>query len=137
MMISDIQPTEYARAADDDGQLVGFIGVADGKIEMLFLDPSVRGQGGGKLLLNHALTVFGASALDVNEQNIQVVGFYLHQGFQITGRSALDSTGKPYPLLHPPHPAPPTELRGASSPPSSGQCPGLTLRPVQWSPPSS
>ena len=85
---------------DDDGLLVGFVGVADGKLEMLFLDPPARGQGGGKLLLDHAVRVFGATTLDVNEQNPQAVGFYLHQGFQITGRSPLDGLGNPYPLLH-------------------------------------
>ena len=85
---------------DDDGLLVGFVGVADGKLEMLFLDPPARGKGGGKLLLDHAVRVFGATTLDVNEQNPQAVGFYLHQGFQITGRSPLDGLGNPYPLLH-------------------------------------
>ena len=85
---------------DDDGLLVGFIGVEDGNVEMLFLDPVVRGQGGGKLLLRHALTVFGARAVDVNEQNPQAVGFYLHEGFEVSSRSPLDTLGKPYPLLH-------------------------------------
>ena len=36
----------------------------------------------------------------MNEQNEQAVGFYLHQGFVIAGRSELDGTGKPYPILH-------------------------------------
>lgn len=85
---------------DDDDRLVGFVGVEAGKVEMLFLDPPVRGQGGGKLLLEHAISAFGASTLDVNEQNPQAIGFYLHQGFRITGRSELDGMGKPYPLLH-------------------------------------
>lgn len=85
---------------DDDELLVGFVGVEGDKVEMLFLDPSVRGQGGGKLLLRHAVTVFGASTVDVNEQNPQAIGFYLHEGFQQVGRSPLDGLGKPYPLLH-------------------------------------
>jgi putative acetyltransferase len=85
---------------DDDDRLVGFVGVADGKVEMLFLDPPARGQGGGKLLLDHAISAFGATTLDVNEQNPHAIGFYLHQGFRITGRSDLDGMGKPYPLLH-------------------------------------
>ena len=84
----------------DNGELVGFVGVADGKVEMLFLDPAFRGRGGGRTLLEHARTVFGATAVDVNEQNKQAVGFYLHQGYEVVGRSELDSTGKPYPILH-------------------------------------
>ncbi|GAA0942555.1 GNAT family N-acetyltransferase [Kribbella koreensis] len=94
------QIQHLAGLRDDDGLLVGFAGVEDHKLEMLFLDPAARGQGGGKLLLRHALTAFGARTLDVNEQNPQAIGFYLHNGFEITGRSPLDGMGKPYPLLH-------------------------------------
>ncbi|GAA3572826.1 GNAT family N-acetyltransferase [Kribbella ginsengisoli] len=94
------QIQHLAGLRDDEGVLVGFAGVEDGKLEMLFLDPAVRGQGGGRLLLHHALTAFGAQTLDVNEQNPQAIGFYLHNGFKVTGRSALDGMGKPYPLLH-------------------------------------
>ncbi len=36
----------------------------------------------------------------VDEQNEQAVGFYLKMGFEVAGRSELDSTGKPFPLLH-------------------------------------
>ena len=36
----------------------------------------------------------------VNEQNPQAIGFYLRMGFEMVGRSAVDSLGKPYPLLH-------------------------------------
>ena len=90
---------QLAVLRDDDGLLVGFAGVVDRKLEMLFLDPTVRGQGGGKLLLQHAVAEFEATSLDVNEQNPQAIGFYLHNGFEVTGRSPLDGLGKPYPLL--------------------------------------
>ena len=36
----------------------------------------------------------------MNEQNPQGVGFYLHMGFEQTGRSELDGEGNPFPLLH-------------------------------------
>lgn len=91
---------QLAVLRDDDGLLVGFAGVVNRRLEMLFLDPSVRGQGGGRLLLQHAIAEFGATSLDVNEQNPHATGFYLHHGFEITGRSPLDELGKPYPILH-------------------------------------
>jgi putative acetyltransferase len=91
---------QLAGLRNDDGLLVGFAGVVDRKLEMLFLDPAVRGLGGGKLLLQHAVTEFEATSLDVNEQNPQAIGFYLHNGFEVTGRSPLDGLGKPYPFLH-------------------------------------
>jgi putative acetyltransferase len=84
----------------DDGPIAGFIGVAGRKVEMLFIDPAWRGQGGGKRLLQYAVATLGATELDVNEQNEQAVGFYRRMGFDIVGRSERDGTGKPYPLLH-------------------------------------
>ena len=78
----------------------GFVGVADGKIEMLFIAPESRGRGVGKKLLACALDTLGATEVDVNEQNPQATGFYLHQGFEIVGRSPLDGQGNPFPLLH-------------------------------------
>jgi len=85
---------------DSDGQVAGFIGVVDQKVEMLFIHPAWRGQGGGRRLLDYAVTTLGATTLDVNEQNEQAIGFYLRLGFEVVGRSALDGMGKPYPLLH-------------------------------------
>jgi putative acetyltransferase len=38
--------------------------------------------------------------VDVNEQNIQAVGFYKHIGFHVLGRSESDGQGKEYPILH-------------------------------------
>jgi GNAT superfamily N-acetyltransferase len=35
---------------------------------MLFIHPLARGQGGGKKLLEHAITTLGATTLDVNAQ---------------------------------------------------------------------
>jgi putative acetyltransferase len=85
---------------DPDGRVTGFVAVSDGKVHMLFIDPARRGQGLGRRLLEHAVRVLGASTLDVNEQNEQAVGFYLRLGFEVVGRSPVDDTGKPYPLLH-------------------------------------
>ena len=94
------QMPESACVRDDADQVAGFIAVAERKVEMLFIHPDWRGQGAGARLLRYAVTTFGTTVLDVNEQNEQAVGFYLRQGFEIVGRSELDGTGKPYPLLH-------------------------------------
>lgn len=91
---------QLAGLRGDDGLLIGFIGVADGNVEMLFLDPAYRGRGGGTLLLQHAFTHFAATSVDVNEQNPAAVGFYEHHGFRFVSRSTHDTTGKPYPILH-------------------------------------
>jgi len=91
---------QLACIRDETGLVAGFTAVVDRKVEMLFIHPDARGLGGGKRLLEYAVQVFGANSLDVNEQNDQALGFYLHMGFEVVGRSEHDSTGKPYPLLH-------------------------------------
>jgi putative acetyltransferase len=78
----------------------GFMGVADTKLEMLFLDPAVRGQGIGRQLLAYGMTQYGIESLVVNEQNPQAVGFYEHMGFHVEQRSALDEQGQAYPVLY-------------------------------------
>lgn len=85
---------------NSEDKIIGFIGVAEGNLEMLFIDPGYRGQGIGKLLLSYAIENLNVTKVDVNEQNEQAVGFYQYCGFKIIGRSALDGTGKPYPMLH-------------------------------------
>ncbi|WP_349617959.1 GNAT family N-acetyltransferase [Azotobacter salinestris] len=85
---------------DEQGSLQGFVGVSNGKIEMLFISPEYRGLGIGKLLLNYAVNHLGATELDVNEQNPLAIAFYKHMGFKVIGRSLVDSLGNPFPLLH-------------------------------------
>jgi putative acetyltransferase len=79
--------------------VAGFIGIAEGKVEMLLIHPDYREQGIGRTLLSYAINERGATTVDVNEQNDQALGFYMRMGFEVFGRSELDSNGKPYPLL--------------------------------------
>jgi putative acetyltransferase len=96
----ELPNVELACVRDEEKLVAGFIGIAEGKIEMLFIHPDWRGHGIGSRLLKYAVDERAATGLDVNEQNDQALGFYLHMGFEIVGRSELDGMGKPYPLLH-------------------------------------
>lgn len=84
---------------NEHGNILGFMGAAAGKLEMLFIHPDARGHGLGKILVNHAVKEFQVTQVDVNEDNQQAVGFYEHLGFKTVSRSELDSLGKPYPIL--------------------------------------
>lgn len=93
-------PAVELAIAEQDGQPAGFAGVLDGNLEMLFVDAEHRGSGIGTRLLSHAIKEHGVTKVDVNEQNVQAVGFYTHRGFQQVDRSDTDDAGRPYPLLH-------------------------------------
>lgn len=79
---------------------IGFIGLNENHVEMLFIEPDLRGKGIGRALLDHARSSCNQMSVDVNEQNPEAIGFYLHYGFVQTGRSPLDGEGRPFPLLH-------------------------------------
>lgn len=79
--------------------VLGFIGVADKKVEMLFLDPNFFGQGLGFQLLNFAVKELKANSVDVNEQNPKAVKFYRKFGFETFERTDKDDQGRNYPLL--------------------------------------
>lgn len=85
---------------DASNAVAGFVGVDGTMVEMLFVNPDLRGCGLGTRLLNHAVCEHGATLVDVNEQNDRAVGFYLHYGFEVIDRSGTDSAGDPFPILH-------------------------------------
>ncbi|MDD0841331.1 acetyltransferase [Pseudomonas sp. Gutcm_11s] len=87
-------------AVDAEDSPLGFIGLNENHVEMLFIEPDLRGNGIGRALLDHARGSRNQMSVDVNEQNPEAVGFYLHYGFVQTGRSPLDGEGRPFPLLH-------------------------------------
>ena len=99
-LIPDYFPAVRLVTADLDGQTVGFSGVADGNLEMLFVDNAFRGRGVGGKLLDHAIAEQGVRRVDVNEQNTQAIAFYEHAGFRVRDRSETDEAGRPYPILH-------------------------------------
>ncbi|RAU98875.1 GNAT family N-acetyltransferase [Paenibacillus sp. YN15] len=85
--------------ASDSDVPAGFMGLADGKIEMLFLSPDYAGQGTGRRLVELAIRTYGVRYVDVNEQNPGARGFYEHMGFEAVERLARDDQGNPFPIL--------------------------------------
>ncbi len=86
--------------AEQDGVPVGFAGVHDDGLEMLFVSDAVRGRGVGSALLAEVVVHQGVARVDVNEDNPGARGFYRSRGFVEVGRSALDGDGRPYPIIH-------------------------------------
>jgi putative acetyltransferase len=96
-----LRSLELWMACEERGKPQGFIGLDGKKIEALFVDPDVHGHGIGGRLIEHAGKLKGPDLrVDVNEQNAGACAFYRRLGFEQVGRSELDDTGRPYPILH-------------------------------------
>lgn len=85
---------------EDNNSIKGFVGVADQKIEMLFIHPDSTRQGLGKQFTMFCIHALKTVNVDVNEQNEAAVSFYKKIGYRIISRDELDGMGKPYPILH-------------------------------------
>lgn len=82
------------------GDITGFIGIADGKIEMLFINPEYFGQKIGKNFVSFAVKDMQSFFVDVNEQNTGAYEFYKKMGAVVISRDEFDSEGNPFPILH-------------------------------------
>ncbi|WP_395013994.1 GNAT family N-acetyltransferase [Robinsoniella peoriensis] len=79
---------------------VGFMGIVEQHLEMLFVSHEERGKGYGKELLRYGIEKYKINDLAVNEQNPSAKGFYEHMGFEVYKRTECDEQGNPYPLLY-------------------------------------
>lgn len=99
-LVNDINFSDFQVFCLTKKELVlGFIGVADKKVEMLFIDPKYFGQGLGYKLLSLAVKELNADKVDVNEQNTKALKFYQKFGFETYERTEKDEQGRNYPLL--------------------------------------
>ncbi|WP_327753411.1 acetyltransferase [Sphingobium sp. SJ10-10] len=87
-------------ATDTDDLAIGFMLIDGAHMEALFIDPVWHGQGIGRRLVDHALSLHSTLTTDVNEQNDGAIAFYEALSFARTGRSEQDGQGRPYPLIH-------------------------------------
>lgn len=78
----------------DTNNVIGFLGTANRKVEMLFLSPEQFGKGHGKKLLNFAVQDLNVDKVDVNEQNTNAVEFYSKFGFKTHERRDNDEQRK-------------------------------------------
>lgn len=79
---------------------MGFMGIVEQHLEMLFISDEERGKGLGKELLKYGIEKYLINDLAVNEQNPLAKGFYEHMGFKVYKRTDHDEQGNPYPLLY-------------------------------------
>ncbi|MDO4299820.1 MAG: GNAT family N-acetyltransferase [Clostridia bacterium] len=87
-------------AENEIGCPVGFMGIVEQHLEMLFISHKERGKGLGKELLKYGIEKYSVNNLAVNEQNPLAKDFYEYMGFEVYKRTECDEQGNPYPLLY-------------------------------------
>ena len=90
----------YSLPGGEHAWYAGFMGVDNGKIEMLFISHEPFGKSIGKLLAAYSVNNLGLNLVDVNEQNEHALVFYEHLGFIVYGRLEFDEQGNPFLILH-------------------------------------
>ena len=83
-----------------NNEFIGFMGIDNRKLEMLFLDPDAVGNGIGRKLIEYGISNYNINEVSVNEQNINAYGFYEHMGFRVYNRSEYDELGNNFPILY-------------------------------------
>ncbi len=75
-------------ALDRENRLIGVVTItpATGYLDQIYVDPDWQGEGVARALLDYAKTRCPEEvSLHVNQSNARAVGFYLREGFEITG----------------------------------------------------
>lgn len=85
---------------NENNEPIGFMGINNAKLEMLFIKNSERGKGFGKQLVQYGIKNYKVDEVTVNEQNPKAKGFYEHIGFKTYKRTELDEQGNPHPILY-------------------------------------
>lgn len=83
-----------------EDQLIGFSGVHQSHLEMLFLDPDLTGKGYGTQMIRSLIEDYGVTSVDVNKDNENATRFYLKSGFTVVSEKPTDGEGRPYPILN-------------------------------------
>lgn len=96
----DLPTSDWQKNNPEAGRTpLGFLGVQESHIAMLFIDQPYHRLGLGEMLIRYALGL-GVNSVDVNEQNPGAFAFYTKMGFSQYNRSPLDAQGNPFPILH-------------------------------------
>ncbi len=80
----------------DDGCVKGFMRVADGVVQKLFVEPILQGKGIGDALLTYAIHEKAACTLWALEKNFRAIAFYEKHGFSRTCDKMLEEDTDEY-----------------------------------------
>ena len=84
----------YTALSENNGEIIGFIGLNEGHIEGIFVDGKHRSRGVGKALIGFAKELHPKLSLCVYEKNSRAADFYKREGFLPVRKTTDISTGE-------------------------------------------
>lgn len=93
-MLRELMPKVTVLIAEEEGTALGFLGMEDGFVMGLFVDPERTGEGIGTLLLKEAKEMTSSLKLKAFLKNSRAISFYLREGFEQLGIETDEGTGE-------------------------------------------
>lgn len=93
-MLRELMPKVTVLVSEEEDTVTGFLGMEDGFILGLFVDPIKQGQGIGRKLLQEAKCKTDVLTLKAFVKNERAVAFYKREGFTAAGTEVDETTGE-------------------------------------------
>ncbi|HBW14306.1 MAG TPA: GNAT family N-acetyltransferase [Proteiniclasticum sp.] len=93
-MLRELMPKVTVLVSEEEDTVTGFLGMEDGFILGLFVDPIKQGQGIGRKLLQEAKRKTDVLTLKAFVKNERAVAFYKREGFTAAGTEVDETTGE-------------------------------------------
>lgn len=93
-MLGELLPKVTVLVSEEEDTVTGFLGMDDGFILGLFVDPMKQGQGIGRELLQEAKRKTDVLTLKAFIRNERAVAFYIKEGFTQAGVEVDEATGE-------------------------------------------
>lgn len=91
-VVMNMLPKADIYVYEDQGCVKGFVGIMEGYIAGIFVDPKEQSKGIGKVLLNHSKQIYEKLTLHVYVKNERALKFYTREGFDIIEQQVEDAT---------------------------------------------
>ena len=93
-MVRKLIPEAKVFVAEENEEILGFIGLTDTYIAGIFVKETEQSKGIGTELLRTVMNLYDQLQLNVYKKNMRAVVFYQHRGFKIVNQKIDENTSE-------------------------------------------